>query len=160
MEILEIFGDNRHESYTKTRQACRGIVMDGEQILMSYEVNTDQWFIPGGGVEPGESLKDCCVRELAEETGVLVEPWEHFLTVREYYEEWLYESYYFVCKITGQARQELTRAEMENGLEPRWIPLAQALDIFSKHQDYAATNEMTRGSYLREYEALQQFLRI
>lgn len=47
---------------------------------------------------------------------------------------------------------------MEAGLEPRWIPLNEAIDIFSKHQDYADENEMKRGAYLREYNALLSYV--
>lgn len=32
------------------------------------------WFTPGGGRDEGESLHDCAVRELHEETGLLVRP--------------------------------------------------------------------------------------
>jgi 8-oxo-dGTP pyrophosphatase MutT (NUDIX family) len=32
------------------------------------------WFTPGGGVEPGESGREAAVRELAEETGHVLEP--------------------------------------------------------------------------------------
>ena len=42
------------------------------------------------------------------------------------------------------------------GLEPRWIPLKDAVTIFSKHQEYAH-DEMKRGGYLREYKALLAF---
>ena len=45
------------------------------------------------------------------------------------------------------------------GLEPRWISLEEAIDIFAKHQDYAAEDEMKRGAYLREYEALSYAIR-
>ena len=62
MKILDIYGDNRFEKYTKTREACRGIVVSDEK--------------------------------------------------------------------------------------------------FSKHQDYANVNEMKRGAYLREYEALSNFIEI
>lgn len=41
MKILNIYGDNRLETYTKTREACRGIVVSDEKILLAYEVNTD-----------------------------------------------------------------------------------------------------------------------
>lgn len=157
MKTIEIFGDNRHDTYTKTRDASRGIVIEDGRILLTYEVHTDQWFLPGGGREAGESLEACCIRELAEETGYLVSVERYVLTVKEYYEDWLYTSEYFVCRRTGETERHLTIREREVGLEPRWIPLKEALEIFSKHQSYAS-DEMKRGSYLREYRALQGFL--
>jgi 8-oxo-dGTP diphosphatase len=36
----------------------------------------DVWSLPGGRLEPGEALTDCVVREVLEETGVLVAPVE------------------------------------------------------------------------------------
>lgn len=53
-------------------------------ILMSYETKNDQWMIPGGGLEKNESDYECCVREIAEETGVLVETSECLLEIDEY----------------------------------------------------------------------------
>ena len=154
MKTLYTYGANRFEKHTKTRAACRGIVISDNKILLSYEVNSDQWFIPGGGVEDNESLADCCVRELAEETGYIVKANEHFLTINEYYEEWLFISHYFMCECIGETERKLTKREAEAGLEPRWISLDEAIEIFSRHQDYASEDEMKRGAYLREYKAL------
>lgn len=153
METINIYGDNRFEKYTKIREACRGIVIKDGKILLSYEVNTDQWMIPGGGVEAGESYEGCCIRELTEETGFLVKPLQHYLTINEYYEDYLYPSHYFICEVAGSTTRLLTEREKEVGLEPRWIPLNIAISIFSKHQDYAHEEEK-RGMYLREYKAL------
>ena len=159
METINIFGENRFETYTKTRKACRGIVISNGMILLTYEVNTDQWFIPGGGLESLESIEQCCIRELAEETGYVVNPQRHFATINEYYDEWLFISHYFTCEITGETQRLLTEREAEVGLEPRWIPLHEAVTIFSKHQDYAY-DEMKRGSYLREYKALLAYWKV
>lgn len=158
MKTIDIYGENRFEQYSKVREACRGIVIDNGRILLTYEVNTDQWFIPGGGLEDKESIQECCVRELAEETGCVVETKEHYLTINEYYEEWLFVSHYYICEYVGETERALTEREMEAGLEPRWIPLNEAIDIFSKHQDYADENEMKRGAYLREYNALLSYV--
>ena len=158
MKEIEIHGENQFEQYSKIREACRGIVVLDNKILLTYEVNTDQYFIPGGGLEKDESLEVCCARELAEETGYVVKPIEQFLTINEYYEEWLFISHYFVCEITGETARKLTEREVKVGLEPRWLPLEKAVDIFAKHQDYAEENEMKRGAYLREYKALLRFL--
>ena len=159
MKTIDIYGENRFDRYTKKREACRGIVVSDEKILLTYEVNTDQWFIPGGGLEVNESLEACCARELTEETGCIVKTCERYLTINEYYEEWLFISHYFVCEVIGETERKLTEREMEEGLEPRWIPLEEAIEIFSKYQDYASTNEMKRGAYLREHNALSYLVR-
>lgn len=156
MKTHTIYGENRFPVHTRLREACRGIVTDGSRILMTYEVNTDQWFVPGGGLEPGETLPQCCARELAEETGCIVEPEEQFLTIREYYEDWLFISHYFLCRLTGKTRRVLTEREAEVGLEPRWIELSEALDIFSRYEEYR-DDKLKWGSYLREYEALRTY---
>ena len=154
MHTIDIYGDNRFAEYTKTREACRGIILRDGLILLTYEVNTDQWFTPGGGTEENESLEACCIRELAEETGYIVKPQTQFVTVNEYYTDWRFISHYYICECIGETERHLTKDEIRNGLERRWIPLTEAVDIFSKHQSYAKENEMKRGSYLREYEAL------
>ena len=72
MKIIEIFGENRYPEYETIREGCRGIIVRDGKILLSYEKNVDQYMIPGGGLEEGESLTECCVRELKEEVGVLL----------------------------------------------------------------------------------------
>jgi len=158
METIDIYGENHSEQYTKVREACRGIVIDNDRILLTYEVNTDQWFIPGGGLEQGESIEECCVRELAEETGCVVRADKQYLTINEHYEEWLFVSHYYICDYVGETERTLTEREIEVGLEPRWIPLEEAIKIFSKYQDYADENKMKKGAYYREYKALLNYV--
>lgn len=157
MKTIDIFGDNRFSEYTKTRVATRGIIIRNGMILLTYEVNTEQWFIPGGGLEDDETIDECCTRELAEETGKIVDAKQQFLTINEYYEEWLFVSHYCICDIIGETERKLTEREISVGLEPRWIKLDEAIDIFSRHMEYA-NNEMKRGSYLREYTALLEYI--
>ena len=54
---------------------------------------------------------------------------------------------------------DLTAAEKKRGLEPQWISLRDAIDLFSHHQDYADISEEQRGSCLREYTALQEYMK-
>lgn len=155
MKEIAIYGENRHEKATKTRIACRGIILSQDQILLVHEEAIDQWMIPGGGLEEGESLEQCCIREMAEETGTIVQPKQCFLTIHEYYEQWDFVSHYYVCEVLGQTEQNLTDYEAVAGLQAKWLPLSQALSIFADHAKYAGTDEMRRGAYLREYTALQ-----
>ena len=158
MKTVEILGENRFETWTKTRAGSRAVVVRDGMILLSHEVNSGWWLVPGGGEEEGETPEECCVREVEEETGLIVKPLQQFLTMYEYYEEYRYISHYFICEVTGQGRMRLTDAEIRRGVEPQWIPLQEAVDIFSRHQSYADVSEEKRGAYLREYTALQEYL--
>ena len=49
------------------------VVNDAREILLIHRTDNDNWSLPGGGMEPGESLSDCAVQETLEETGIQVE---------------------------------------------------------------------------------------
>ncbi len=159
MRSIDIYGANYAGHSAHERAASRGILLRGDDILLSRETAVGQWMIPGGGVEAGETPEACCVREMAEETGVLVRPERCFLTLNEHYEDWKYVTHYFACAETGTAERRPTERERAVGAEPAWIPLKDALAIFSRHADWAATDEERRGIYLREYRALTEWIR-
>jgi 8-oxo-dGTP diphosphatase len=46
---------------------------DTGQVLLVRRLDTGDWELPGGRVEPGESAVDALVREVAEETGLVVD---------------------------------------------------------------------------------------
>ena len=47
---------------------------DAGRVLLVYNGDDEQWVVPGGSVQRGETLPEALVRELEEETGVAVEP--------------------------------------------------------------------------------------
>ncbi len=49
------------------------VVNDAGEILLIRRTDNDNWALPGGAMDLGESLPDAAVRETAEETGVQVE---------------------------------------------------------------------------------------
>ena len=60
----------------KCEPCAGGIVLDAGRLLVirrGREPSAGTWSIPGGRCEPGEAPRDACVREVAEETGLLVE---------------------------------------------------------------------------------------
>ena len=158
MKTIEIVGKNYFGHWTHERTACRGVIIEDGRVLLSYAVRDDLWMIPGGGLEAGEDEGSCCVRELAEETGRVVLPSACALELQEYYEDCKYVSRYFFGTVVGRCQSKLTEAEQRMGLEPRWLPVGEALQIFSRHDDYAATDEERRGIYQREYTALSALL--
>lgn len=158
MKTIDIVGANHFEKWTKRRSASRGIITKGGKILLCYEEKIDQFSIPGGGIEKNESFEACCIREIAEEMGLIASANNEFLITNDYYEEYQYETHFFSCEIKGETVKMFTEGEIKRGLVPKWIDLSEALAIFSKHQDYAETNEEKRGTYLREYLALKAFI--
>ena len=153
---VEYFGDNYSGFTDRVRRASRGILLRDGNILLSHETNPDQWMIPGGGIEGDETPEECCVREFAEETGVLVKPGRCFLILSEFYENVKYVSYYYLCSAVGTAERNPTQREIEAGAQPEWIGLDEAVGIFSRHADYTETDEERRGLYLREFTALRE----
>lgn len=56
------------------RVGCSAIIFDQqrEKVLLTRREDNNQWCLPGGGMEPGESASETCVREVEEETGLQV----------------------------------------------------------------------------------------
>lgn len=158
MKILNIIGDNYFGNWTSSRTGCRAVILKDGKILMSYETKNDQWMLPGGGLEENETDEECVIREVAEECGVVIQPSPCLLQIDEYYEDCKWLNKYFLAEVTGETERHLTDREIEVGMEPRWMPLGEILQIFSTHADYDGEDEMRRGMYYREYTALQEIL--
>ncbi|WP_158589483.1 NUDIX domain-containing protein [Butyrivibrio sp. CB08] len=158
MKTIDIVGDNYFGKWTNTRTACRAVIIQDGKLLLSYAAVDDIWMLPGGGLEDGEGERDCCVREVAEETGYVVRPSDCMLEINEYYEDWKWVNRYFFAEVVETTEVKLTEREKEVGMEPRWLPIDEIIAIFSEHASYADTDEMKRGMYLREYTALQELI--
>lgn len=53
------------------RVAVRALILSEDKMLAVKELDGGGWWaIPGGGVDYGESLKDCVLREIKEEIGL------------------------------------------------------------------------------------------
>jgi 8-oxo-dGTP pyrophosphatase MutT (NUDIX family) len=56
--------------------SCGVVVGDGERMLLGHATRSPRWDIPKGEAEPGEDFAAAAVRELREETGLVVRPEE------------------------------------------------------------------------------------
>jgi 8-oxo-dGTP diphosphatase len=90
------------------RVAVRGVILHESRLLLvnAYPGDeSDLWCAPGGGAEPGQSLPDNLVREVAEETGLSVAVGAPCL-VNEFHDPALgfhQVDVYFRCDLVGGA---------------------------------------------------------
>jgi 8-oxo-dGTP pyrophosphatase MutT (NUDIX family) len=61
---------------TALSTSCGVVVGDGERMLLGHATRSPRWDIPKGEAEPGEDFAAAAVRELREETGLVVRPEE------------------------------------------------------------------------------------
>ena len=68
-----IYGE-RIGKLAKLTPSCSAIIFDstGDMVLLTRRSDNGQWCLPGGAMDPGESIAECCAREVLEETGLVV----------------------------------------------------------------------------------------
>jgi 8-oxo-dGTP pyrophosphatase MutT (NUDIX family) len=59
----------------KIRVGCSAVIFDAKRkkVLLTKREDNAQWCLPSGGMEPGESASEACIREVLEETGLKIE---------------------------------------------------------------------------------------
>lgn len=99
------------------------VVEDGRVLLVrrGTEPLKGHWSLPGGLVEVGEALSSAVVREVREETGLIVEPVELIEILDRIHREGERVRYHYViadylCRVVGGALQAASDADAV-----RWV---------------------------------------
>ncbi|HEX6585044.1 MAG TPA: NUDIX hydrolase [Thermoleophilaceae bacterium] len=112
-------------------EAAGGVVMRDGQVALVHRPRYDDWTLPKGKLDPGESFEDAAVREVQEETGVRAR------LVRE-----LPPTSYRAGGRPKIVRYWLMDVEHEGPFEPndetdqlRWVALDEALRLLTYDRD-------------------------
>ncbi|MCE5324227.1 NUDIX domain-containing protein [bacterium] len=116
---------------------ARAVIIEDSRVLLMHRCKSgrEYYSFPGGGIEPGESPEQACIREVLEETGLDVEI-VSCLAENDFNGQ--NESFYLVKKLSGEVRlggPELDRLSDDNLYEPMWVPIDRMaeLPVFPKH---------------------------
>ncbi len=113
-------------------KAAGGLVLnEKKELLMIFR--RGKWDIPKGKLDSGETLEQCAVREVQEETGLKeVELIEPLLTTFHTYHEGskfvLKESYWYTMK--ADVKQAVQPQTEEDIVEIKWTTLKEAENLF------------------------------
>lgn len=117
------------------REAVRGVIINGSNILMIH-TNKGDYKFPGGGVKHNESRMVALIREIEEESGYVVKAVDRLLgqiverNMDTYEENAIFEmiSSYYMCSVSEvQKAQHLDDYEEEMEFRPVWISIEEAI---------------------------------
>lgn len=120
------------------RVSASAVVVDnGKLLLVKFDDETGPHYnLPGGGADPGETASECCVREVLEETSVLVTV-QRLLMVREYepvrcrgeFGRRHKMNLVFACDLVQGSTAALPRTPDANQVGVEWVPLTKLGEI-------------------------------
>jgi 8-oxo-dGTP diphosphatase len=117
-------------------RAAGGIVHrdgpDGAEVLVVHRPKYEDWSLPKGKVDPGETLEQAALREVEEETGVRAKLGPHVGSneYRDRHGRSKRVDWYLMEPIDG----EFTPNDEVD--EIRWIPVSQARELLTHEDDY------------------------
>jgi len=149
------------------RPSVRGIIIRAGKIAMMHSKKYNYYKLPGGGIEPGETLEDTLIREVREESGLIVKP----ETIKEFgyvrriekgrFEDiFIQDNYYFLCEAESTIiEQQLDDYEAEEQFTLEFVSITDAISVNESANHFEKENIATfRGMIDRENKVLSLLL--
>lgn len=164
-ELFTIDKKNYIENGTVGRRpSVRGIVIRDGKIAMMHSLKYDYYKLPGGGIEEGEQLEDTLIREVREESGLVVkrESIREFGYVRriekgKVEDIFIQENFYFLCEVEETVQsQQLDDYEEEELFTLEFVTPWHAISVNENADHKEKDSQQTfAGMILRENKVLQ-----
>lgn len=111
------------------KHTVRAVILREGKMAMQLSAS-GEYKIPGGGVENGESHVQTLIREVCEETGLIIEP-KSITEIGEILElredvfsngtKYVCHSYFYFCDVLDKTVEtKMTESEMAKGFRPVW----------------------------------------
>lgn len=164
-ELFVIDKKNYIENGTVGRRpSVRGIIIKDGKIAMMHSLKYDYYKLPGGGIEEGESYEETLVREVKEESGLIVikDSIKEFGYVRriekgKIEDIFVQENFYYLCDVEEMVQaQELDDYEEEERFTLEYVTPEHATSV-NENADHGdkVESQTFSGMILRENRVLQ-----
>ncbi|MBR3142425.1 MAG: NUDIX domain-containing protein [Clostridiales bacterium] len=152
------------------RPSARAIVLKGDKIALVYSKKEKYYKFPGGGIRDDEDSKDALIREVREETGLVVIP----ETITEYgsvlrrqkstaFDNTIFEqeNYYYFCDVREETiSQELDDYKKAAEFVLRIVSIDDAIATNALYSTGDFSNEIMIKREKRVLEMIKSFLSI
>ncbi|MCA1054079.1 NUDIX domain-containing protein [Rossellomorea aquimaris] len=142
--MIKVFGEKREGVEYRTRKGVYGVILNHEtDELLTVRDRLGNHFLPGGGLEEGETHYECIQREMLEETGYL-------LSVKNYIghsqrtffssnnEPLLSDGYFYEGRLLHKVQEPLEANQC-----PVWVAIMDAKQLlFHEHHDWAVSKAL------------------
>lgn len=119
------------------RPSVRGIIVRDGKVAMVHSRKYDYYKFPGGGIEPGEEQEATLIREVKEESGLVVMPdtirefgWVHRIQKGSVDDIFVQDNFYYLCEVEPEAGQQMLDAyEAEEEFELAFVMPQTVIEV-------------------------------
>ena len=139
------------------------LINQNQEICLLYSRARDYYAIPGGGIEPGESLLQTLNRETLEETGYLLKNPKPIGNIHEQLYDRVTTTFFFSAQPDKILHSNYMPDEIEEDYILKWLSLPEALQIFQTvcNEQQLHNFPSYKGTFIsyRFLELLQYFIK-
>ncbi|MBE6352900.1 MAG: NUDIX domain-containing protein [Treponema bryantii] len=123
------------------RPSVRGIISREGKIALVHSLKYDYYKFPGGGCKKNEKYEETLIREVNEETGLVVIPSSikefgmvHRIQKGDYGDTFVQDNFYYFCDVGDQVQsQKLDDYEDEEQFTLEFVSIEHALNVNYTH---------------------------
>ena len=164
-ELFTIDKKNYIENGTVGRRpSVRGIIINNGKVAMMHSLKYNYYKLPGGGMEKGESYEETLVREVKEESGLVIKKdsikeygYVHRIEKGKIEDIFIQENFYYLCDAEEMVQvQELDDYEKEEQFTLEYVMPEHAIFVNENADHGEKNNQQTfAGMLLRENKVLK-----
>jgi len=123
------------------RPSVRGIILKDGKIALVHSLKYDYYKFPGGGCKKDENHIETLVREVKEETGLVVNPnaieefgMVHRIQKGDFGDTFVQDNFYYMCQVEDDIQnQQLDDYEDEENFTLEFITIDEAIAVNKNH---------------------------